>query len=61
MSTAKEDVRQLIEQQPDDSSYEELVRELAFSVMVRRGLQDSDEGRTISNDEMRHRIRSWRE
>ena len=61
MSTAKEDVRQLIEQQPDDSSYEELVRELAFSVMVRRGLKDSDEGRTISNDEMRHRIRSWRE
>ena len=61
MSTAKEDVRQLIEQQPDDSSYEELVRELAFSVMVRRGLKDSDEGRTISNDEMKHRIRSWRE
>ena len=59
MSTAKEDVRQLIEQQPDDSSYEELVRELAFSVMVRRGLKDSDEGRTISNDEMRHRSRSW--
>ena len=37
MPTAKEDVRQLIDQQPDDSSYEELVRELAFSVMVRRG------------------------
>jgi len=54
-------VRQLIDQQPDDSSYEELVRELAFSVMVRRGLKDSDEGRTISNEEMRHRIRSWRE
>ena len=61
MPTAKEDIKQLIAQQPDDSSYEELVRELAFSVMVRRGLKDSYEGRTISNDEMRHRIRSWRE
>lgn len=61
MSTAKEEVKQLIDQQPDDSSYEELVRELAFSIMVRRGLKDSDEGRSISNEEMRHRIQSWRE
>ena len=60
MSTAKEELGQLIAQQPDDSSYEELVRELAFSVMVRRGLKDSDAGRTISNEQMRHRIRGWR-
>ncbi len=59
MSTAKEELRQLIEQQPDDSSYEELVRELAFSLMIRRGLKDSDEGRIISHEEMRRRIRSW--
>lgn len=61
MSTAKKDLGQLIARQPDDSSYEELVRELAFSVMVRRGLEDSDAGRTISNEEMRHRIRTWQE
>ena len=61
MPTAKDDVREIIDQQPDDSSYEELVRELAFSVMVRRGLKDSDKGRTISNEEMKHRIRLWRE
>ena len=59
MAAAKEELEQLIAQQPDDSSYEELVRELAFSVMVRRGLKDSDAGRTISNEEMRHRIRAW--
>ena len=58
--TAKEDSGRLIAQQPDDSSYEELVRELAFSVMVRRGLADSEAGRTLSNEEMRHRIRAWR-
>ncbi len=61
MSTAKEELTQLIAQQPDDSSYEELVRELAFSVMVRRGLNDSDAGRTIANEEMRHRIRAWQD
>ena len=60
MSIAKEEIRHLIDQQPDDSSYEELVRELAFSVMIRQGLKDSDEGRTFSNEEMNHRIQSWR-
>ena len=61
MSTAREDLGQLIAQQPDDSSYEDLVRELAFSIMVRRGLKDSDAGHTISNEEMRRRIRTWQE
>jgi hypothetical protein len=59
MSTAKEELTRLIEGQPDDSSREEIVRELAFHVMVERGLADSDARRTISNDEMAHRIRSW--
>ena len=61
MSTAKENLGRLIAQQPDDSSYEELVRELAFSVMVRRGLADSDAGHTISNEDMQRRIRTWQE
>lgn len=60
MATAKEELKKLLEQQPEDSSPEELVRELAFHVMVQRGLADSDAGRTISNEEMGRRIRSWR-
>jgi predicted transcriptional regulator len=60
MSTAKEELTRLIEAQPEDSSPEEIVRELAFHVMVERGIADSDAGRVISNDEMKHRIRSWR-
>ncbi len=60
MATAKEELKKLLELQPEDSSPEELVRELAFHVMVQRGLADSDAGRTISNEEMGRRIRSWR-
>ena len=60
MATAKQELKKLLEQQPEDSSTEELVRELAFHVMVQRGLADSDAGRTISNEEMGRRIRSWR-
>ena len=59
MSTAKEDLARLIEEQPDDRSAEEIIRELAFHVMIQRGLADSDSGRAISNDEMGRRIRSW--
>lgn len=59
MSTAKEELTRLIEKQPESSSSEEIVRELAFHVMVQRGLADSDAGRTRSNDEMGRRIRSW--
>ena len=59
MSTVKEELTSLIQGQPDDSSREEIVRELAFHVMVERGLADSDAKRTISNEGMAHRIRSW--
>ena len=59
MSTAKEELTRLIAGQPDDSSREEIVRELAFHVMVGRGLADSDAKRTMSNEDMGHRIRSW--
>jgi len=59
MATAKEQIARLLEQQPDDSSFEEIVRELAFGVMVQRGLADSDKGRTIADEEMRRRIRQW--
>jgi predicted transcriptional regulator len=59
MSKAKEELTKLIEDQPDDSSREEIIRELAFHVMVERGLADSDAGRVISNDEMARRICTW--
>ena len=59
MATAKDHITEIIKRQPDDSSYDEIVRALAFDVMVQRGLKDSDEGRTISKEEMERRIRTW--
>ena len=61
MSTVKEELTRLIEGQPDDSSREEIVRELAFHVMVERGLADSDAKRTTSAEEQAHRIRAWQQ
>jgi predicted transcriptional regulator len=59
MSSAKTRILQIIQEQPEDSSYEEILRELAFARMVERGLADSEAGRTISHEEMGHRIRTW--
>lgn len=59
MVNAKEKMTEIIKNQPDDSSYDEILKELAFARMVERGLEDSRAGRTISNEEMGRRIRSW--
>ena len=47
----------IIQAQPGDSMYEEILRELVFARMVERGLEDSRQGRVISNEEMEQRIR----
>jgi len=57
--TVKEKMEQIIQSQPDDSSYDEILRELAFKRMIDRGLKDYEEGKAISNDEMKRRIRLW--
>jgi predicted transcriptional regulator len=57
-TTPKELMIQTIQELPDDSSYDEILRELAFARMVERGLADSEAGRTISHAEMGRRIAS---
>lgn len=59
MPTAKEIMTKIIQEQPDDASYEEILRELVFERMIERGLEDSRRGRMIDNDEMKQRISSW--
>jgi predicted transcriptional regulator len=58
-TTPKEVMIRTIQELPDDSSYEEILRELAFARMIERGLADSEAGRTISHEEMGRRIASW--
>ena len=57
--TVKEKMAEIINELPDDSTYDEILRELAFRRMVERGLKNSNEGRTIGNDEIERRIKSW--
>lgn len=59
IQTVKEKITKIVLSQPEDASYEEIIRELAFERMVDRGLVDVRAGRVISNDEMAGRIRTW--
>jgi hypothetical protein len=59
MASAKEEMTRIMQEQPDDSSYDEILRELAFARMIERGLADSQAQLTISDAEMRRRIRTW--
>ena len=49
----------IVQEQPDDSSFDEVLRELAFARMVERGLAESEAGHTISNEDMARRIKTW--
>ena len=60
VACAKERIKKIVDAQPDDSSYDEILRELAFARIIQRGLDDSRAGRTISHEEMGRRIRTWR-
>jgi len=59
MSPIKNLITSIVEGLPDDSSYDEILKELAFVRMIRRSLDDFDHGRTISNEEMLKRIEQW--
>lgn len=59
LSNVKEKMTEVIQSQPEDATYEEIMRELAFERMVARGLEDSRCGRLVSNYEMQRRIRGW--
>ena len=49
----------IIGRQLDDSSYDEILRELAFARMVQRGLDDADARRTTSDGDVQRKIESW--
>ena len=59
MSNVKEKMTEVIQSQPEDATYEKIMRELAFEKIIERGLSDSRSGRVVSNEEMERRIRTW--
>lgn len=59
-SSARSIIRAIVDDQPEDASYEEILRELAFDRMVERGLHDVRANRVMNNHEAAQKIQSWR-
>jgi predicted transcriptional regulator len=59
METIKERVTELVEAQPDDATFDDILHELALARMIDRGLADGRSGRTITSMELTQRVKQW--
>ena len=57
--TVKEKIYKIVEDQPEDSSFDEILKELAFDRMIDRGLSDVKNNNFISDEEMGNKIEQW--
>ena len=51
--TAKQQAKQLLEQLPDDATWDDVVYEFAVRRSVERGLADASDGRVMSSDQLK--------
>ena len=59
MTAPKLEAKKIIDSLPEDTSYDEILKKLAFDKMIQRGLKDSKENKIISNQNMANRIKQW--
>lgn len=56
MASAKDAARQLIEQLPDQATWDDIQYELYVKQKIEEGLADIAAGRVISHEELKHRL-----
>jgi hypothetical protein len=59
MTAPKDEAKKIIDSLPEDTTYEEILRELAFDTMIQSGLDDVKNDKVISNIEMKEIIAQW--
>ena len=55
-TTVKDEAHRLIDQLPDDATWEDIQYQLYVRQAIEAGLKDSREGRTVPLDEARRRL-----
>ena len=53
MTSIKEEARRLVDQLPDDSTWDDLMHEIYVRQSIEKGLADSEAGRTTGVEEVR--------
>jgi hypothetical protein len=59
MSTAKEEVRKMLDQLPDDASFEDIQYHIYVREKIERGLKDIQEGCVLSQEDVEERMSKW--
>jgi predicted transcriptional regulator len=59
MQSVKEEAIQLIRRLPDDTTLEDIQYHLYVQQKVRRGMQDVEEGRVYTQEEVEKRMKRW--
>jgi predicted transcriptional regulator len=59
VGSAKEEVRRILEQIPDNASFEDIQYHIYVREKIERGLNDVEEGRVLSQEEAERRMRQW--
>jgi len=59
MSTAKQEVRELLDNLPDDSTIEDIQYHLYVLEKVRRGRDDIRDGRHYTPEQAKERLAKW--
>ena len=57
--SVKEQVLQAINRLPDDIDYRDAADEIAFLTAVREAERDIEQGRLVTNEQMKARIGEW--
>ncbi|KEQ26878.1 hypothetical protein ET33_29475 [Paenibacillus tyrfis] len=60
MIMLKDEVKQIIDNLPDDCSLEDIQYTLYVRKKIQKGLDDIDKGDVISHEEMEKRMSKWR-
>lgn len=61
MATAKDEVRKVLDNLPDDASYEDIQYHIYVIQKVERGLKQIEEGRTVPHEDVVARMAKWLE
>jgi predicted transcriptional regulator len=59
MKTAKEEVRRMLDQIPDDATFENIQYQIYVREKIERGLKDIQEGQLLSQEEAEQRMSKW--
>jgi predicted transcriptional regulator len=59
LNTAKEEVRRLLDELPEDVSLEEIQYQLYVRQKIEQGLRDVREGKVLSQEEVEKRMSGW--